>query len=258
MADERIIAYLLGELPAAESEQFEDECFAQEHWPAQVHLAEEDLIDDYLRGGLTPEQRQHFEQYYLTTKARKERVVIAASLLRHVAEYKNRSNLGSAERLTETTWAERFRAFWGSRRWALRAALALTTIAVVVGGLLWLNRSPRARPQNLATLTLTVTSNSRAEGAPVSKVRLPPDADGLRIILKLPDGSPPSAHYRLDMENENGETRPLEITDQGTQSVSVSVPAAKLKPGEYALKLFATRDGGGEQRIPGSYYFIIE
>ena len=52
MTDERIIAYLLEELPEDDLERFEDECFAQESWPAQINLVEEDLIDAYLRNEL--------------------------------------------------------------------------------------------------------------------------------------------------------------------------------------------------------------
>src|SRR5215218_3051501 len=84
MTDERIIAYLLKELPEEELERFEDECFTSEDWPTQISLAEEDLINDYLRKELDPEQRRHFELNYLTTVARMERVRVAAALLRHV------------------------------------------------------------------------------------------------------------------------------------------------------------------------------
>ncbi|HEX8888605.1 MAG TPA: hypothetical protein VF779_05490 [Pyrinomonadaceae bacterium] len=255
MTDERIIAYLLGELPAEESDQFEDECFAEEHWPMQISLAEEDLIDHYLRGELTTEQRQRFEQNYLTTEARKERVVMAASLLRHVDE---QSHDSIAEDAREVTWIGRLRASWGGPRWALTTALALASIVIVVGGLLWLYRPLPSRPQTFATLTLTISSNSRGEGSPVSKVKIPPEAEGLRVSLKLPDGLPQVGRYRIQLENEKGETKPVELAGQETQSVSVLIPSAQLTPGEHVLKLFIVKDDGTEQRIPGSYLFIVE
>lgn len=87
MDDERIVAYLLGELPEEESERFEDECyFAGEDWPEEVRAAEHDLVDAYLRKELTPKQRQHFEQNYLTSNERQQRVATAAALLRHVSQ----------------------------------------------------------------------------------------------------------------------------------------------------------------------------
>src|SRR5918911_605367 len=87
MTDERIIAYLLEELPAEELERFEDECFAQADWPAQLELVEDDLIDAYLSDELPHERRQRFEQNYLTTQARQDRVEVAAALLCRVEEY---------------------------------------------------------------------------------------------------------------------------------------------------------------------------
>src|SRR5215210_4154430 len=87
MTDENIIAYLLEELPDEDAEQFEDACFAEESWPSRLDLAEEDLIDAYLRNELTPERRQRFERNYLTTPAREERVILAAALLRQVDEH---------------------------------------------------------------------------------------------------------------------------------------------------------------------------
>ena len=96
MTDEHIIAYLLKELPEEDLERFEDECFARESWPDQIELVEEDLIDAYLRNELTPERRQRFENHYLTTQARQERVIMAAALLRHVDEYNAASEPAAA------------------------------------------------------------------------------------------------------------------------------------------------------------------
>src|SRR5258705_12416146 len=112
MTDERIIAYLLEELPEEELERFEDECFEQERWPDQIDLAEEDLVDAYLRGELSGERRERFEQNYLTTESRQERVRMAAALLRRVDEYNADSQTVVAELQAKLTWADRFRAFW--------------------------------------------------------------------------------------------------------------------------------------------------
>src|SRR5215213_1963188 len=110
MTDERIIAYLLEELPEEELKQFEDECFAQESWPPQVSLVEGDLIDAYLRDELTPGRRQRFEQNYLTTEARRDRVLMAAALLRHVDEQPT-AVLADASvlRAEQQTWVARAR-----------------------------------------------------------------------------------------------------------------------------------------------------
>src|SRR5215207_10022156 len=148
MTDERITEYLLGELPDEESERFEGECFAGEEWPAEVGLAEDDLVDAYLHEELTPEQRRHFEQNYLTTEARLKRVAAAAALLRHV------KTLGDEEtaspKSAEPTWVKRLIAFWRGQSWALRAGLAVGVVAVVAGAL-WLARPRTTSPRALVT-----------------------------------------------------------------------------------------------------------
>lgn len=251
MTDERIFSYLLGELLEEESERFEDECFAGEDWPEEIRLAEDDLIDAYLRNELSPEQRQHFEQNYLTTEARLKRVSMAAALLHQV-------NATPAPPPAEPTWIKNFIAFWGTRNWAVRAGLAVGVVAVVVGGL-WLARSRPTAPHAFATLTLTINvDNNRAEGAQAGRVRLTPDADALRIYLKLPDQSATAARYRVELVNEDGETSPFAVAGRDAESVFVEIPAAQLMRGEYALRLFGVRPDGTEQRVSGVYLFIVE
>jgi hypothetical protein len=256
MTDERIIAYLLGELPEEESEQFEDECFAEESWPAQISLGEEDLIDAYLCDELTQERRQRFELHYLTTQARQERVSMAAALLRHVNE-RHASKRNLAEDSDNPTWIERFRAFWNSQSWALRAAMSFGVIAILAGGL-WLSLFRAQSPKTFAAITLTHSVNNRAEGVQAGKVKLPLKADALRISLMLPERLPAVTRYRVELENEDGETRPLEVVGQDAQSVSVVIQASQLERGLYALNLFTTGANGTEQSIDGSYFFTVE
>lgn len=257
MTDERIIAYLLQELPDDDLERFEDECFAQENWPTQIDLVEEDLIDAYLRAELTPERQQRFEQNYLGTEARQERVSIAAALLRRVDEYNVVSNGAVAVSTKKLAWPERFGAFWSSQNWAFRAATAVAVVLIIAGAL-WIYVPRTPSPRTFATLTLTISNNDRAKGAQPEKIKLSPDADVLRVSLTLPKQSVAAAHYRVELENDNGETKTVKVAGADAQSVSADVPAAQLTRGKYALKLFAIKTDGAEQRINGSYRFIVE
>lgn len=255
MNDERIVAYLLGELPEEESERFEEECFAGEDWPEVVTAVEHDLVDAYLRHELTPEQRLHFEQNYLTTEKRLKRVATAAALLGHV------KTLGAQERSEQKhdrpAWLDGFIAFWRSQGWALRAGLAVGVAAVVVGAV-WLARSRTSVPRNFATLTLIISDSNRAEGARAGRIKLTPDTDALRIHLELPAAAAGAARYRVELEGQEGEKSPVGVAGQDAGAVTVEIPADQLKRGQYALRLFAVGPGGGEQRVNGLYYFIIE
>jgi methionine-rich copper-binding protein CopC len=275
MTDERIVAYLLKELPDEELERFEDECFEQESWPAQLDAVEEDLIEDYLREGLAPERRTRFEQNYLATAARRERVRMAAALLRLLderqteAEDEKEADEEAEEVVappltpvappppTVETWAERFRAFWGGHAWAPRAVAALALVLVAAGA--WsLYSSRTAAPQTVAALELNVRNSDRAAGTEQpGRVKLAPDTDALRVALTIPEGSPPSARYRVELENRVGETKTARVDGQEGRTVSVLIPSAQLARGRYVLKLFAVSADGAEQRL-GSYFFNVE
>ncbi len=253
MTDERIIAYLLKELPEGEAEQFEELCFEQESWPAQINLVEDELIDDYLRNELAPEQRQHFELNYLTTAAREERVHVAAALLRHVDKH---TVPPVPVEPPKPTWIERLRAFWSGQMLPLRVGAAMAAIVILIGALLLIPTHTFA-PRTFAALTLNASANNRGEGAQAGNVKLPLNADALRITLTLPAGSAAATRHRVEMENIYGEKKSLEIDGQEAQSVSVVIPAEQLARGQYVLKLFAVKDDGGEQRL-GSYFFNAE
>jgi methionine-rich copper-binding protein CopC len=274
ITEERIIAYLLGDLPLEEAERFEDECFAGEDWPGQLHLAEEDLIDEYLRGTLAPERRRRFEENYLTTDARVERVRMAAALLRHVDSHAptrteaNVSGVQSAaaaeatlaaqpqERHKRESW---FDALWGGRTVVPRAAMSFALLLIVVAGafVIYSRIAPRNHP-TIVMVALTPTNAERGTGAEPTKVKLPKDAGALRVSLAPPEGSTPSARYRVELDDGEGKTESLEATGEDAHSVSVVIPAVHLSRGTYALRLFAVNAEGVEQRIRGSYLFSVE
>ena len=249
----RVVSYLLGQMSEEEAEQFEDECFAQRGWPSQVELVEEELIDAYLHRELTPEQRGLFERNYLTTEGRQARVRMAAMLMREVCD-REAVVEPPAVRGGATLW-ERLKAFRGGGR-GLRAAWAAAALVIVVGGA-WFYLARDHPPRQIATLSLTGSVLTRSEGAPAQTVKLPPDADALRVFLSLPDRATPAADYRVELDTEGGETIPLAVEARDSRVVSVLIPASRLPKGRYALTLYALV-GDGEQPAYGSYIFAVE
>ncbi|HEX8176973.1 MAG TPA: hypothetical protein VF543_17920 [Pyrinomonadaceae bacterium] len=257
MTEERIIAYLLKELPEEELEQFEDECLSQDDWPAEISVVEEELIDAYLRKELTQEQRARFERNYLTTEARRERVVMSAALIRHLDERCAAAKSEPVAPSSEPTLMERLRAFWSAQSWALPAVAACLIVAIVAGAL-WLTLFRTRQPGTFAALTLPISQSNRADAAQASRVRLPLNADALKISLTLPERVPAGTGYRAELEHEAGETKALEITVQDARSVAAVIPGSELRRGQYAVKLFVKRQDGTEERVAGSYFFTVE
>jgi len=73
--------YLLGELSPQEREQLEREQLAQPEFREDLIAVENDLIDSYVRGDLPDEQRRQFENHFLDSLEKQERVELAKLLM---------------------------------------------------------------------------------------------------------------------------------------------------------------------------------
>ena len=249
MTDERTTAYLLDELPEHEAIQFEEECFSQPEWPkVELESAEDDLIQAYIKKELSSERRRRFEEHYLTTAARIEKVLIAGSALRVICQRK-------------PTWTERVLGFLKSLASSPQAAVPrFATILMAVGlasTVLWfsLRTTP---PRTFAHINLAISHDNRAAGGSTQKVSVPLAEDALRISLALPEPVTPGATYRVQWEGKTGPIEDLAVENPGANPISVIIPAGKLTPGQYTLKLFRKNPDGTEERVQGNYLFNVE
>lgn len=240
MTNERLTAYLLQELTPEAAERFEDQCFTQEEWPAQLDSAEQDLIDAYLYNQLSKDQRLRFENNYLTTDARKARVITARSLLQVLTQTPTKNSFGQT---IHTLWDKPF---------VLQVGLVVIVLALAFWFLApfsFLSRFYESR----AVLYLTLTSWDRYGGVKNETVDVPLEDDALVIYLTPPAKSPDTTSYRIEWKDANG------ILQDAKAPVShmlyVRIPAAKVKPGQYELKLFEVSGDGTEKRVSGSYFF---
>jgi hypothetical protein len=128
MANESLIRkYLLGDLPAEERSRIEDEYFADADLFEELVSTENDLVDSYVRGGLSEAEKQQFERKYRTSPDRIARIGFAKALAQ-VSE--SEKETASADR--NAGWNS-FASFLGLLRPQLSWALAVTTVLAVVG-----------------------------------------------------------------------------------------------------------------------------
>ena len=248
MNDERTIAYLLDELPEHEALQFEDECFSQPEWPeVELQSAEDDLIQAYIRNELSPDRRRRFEENYHTTAARIEKVLIARSALQVMCRQK-------------PTWTERLLAFVKSLVFAPQFTVPRFAAILVTFGLvatvLWFSRT--TPPRTFAHINLAISYGNRAAGGSSQNVKLPLAEDALRVSLSLPETATQNATYRVQWENKKGSIGDLAVENPNANPISVIIPANKLAPGQYALKLFRKNPDGTEERVHGNYFFTVD
>src|SRR5262245_40502598 len=86
-ANEKLItSFLLGELSESDRASVEERFFVDDHFYTQLLALQEELASDYVQGRLSSEQRQHFEQHFMQSARRRQRVDFAAVLHRAVTE----------------------------------------------------------------------------------------------------------------------------------------------------------------------------
>lgn len=250
--------YLLGVLPEDGLRRLEERLLTDEDFYAELLASEDELVDEYLGGALSADEREKFERHFLCTPERRRKLSFGTALRRYASEHHAEASEDFAEApLSSTadaptpapTFGERLRAFWGSQAVGLRFAAALLLAAFAVGAW-WLARTPAER--TFATLTLAARTGDRAAGAEPVKVKL--REDELRVVLTLPEGAT-AAGYRAELLRDGDKPSPVNVNVSDARSVLVAIPADRLPPGSYALRLYAT-DGGG--RHVGTYLFNVE
>ncbi|MCI0485986.1 MAG: hypothetical protein L0229_05250 [Blastocatellia bacterium] len=82
--EKRLVQYLLGELTADEREALEDLYIADQEFFDRLLATEDDLIDDYAQGRLSGKESLLFEENFLTSAERRDRVRAAKALARFV------------------------------------------------------------------------------------------------------------------------------------------------------------------------------
>jgi hypothetical protein len=149
--ENRIQRYLLGDLTEPEQFALEQQILGDGEAFEQVEAIEYDLIDSYVRGGLTASQKGLFEKNYLASAAHRERVGFARNLVRAA----NESKEGVA-----SIAKPRSSMFWENRlSWAWAAMIFL----IVAGGV-WLyveNRQLRGQLNRLNQESSAVRQRSQ-------------------------------------------------------------------------------------------------
>ena len=226
-----ISRYLLQDLTAGEQEAIERRYFSDPEYLTLMDAVEGDLIDAYVRRDLPRAQRQRFEKYFLTTRARRERLQMAEALLGHLPK----------------------------RRAVPRAVLAIAaTLALVVGLAAWL--WPRASPPPAVVhvtkppvvTTLVLMPGLTRDAAEPQTLVLPRGVDQVRVsALVEVEGDLRDLRASLrDIEGRevwSAENLPL----AADRTVSMTIPASRFANGEHVLVLSA-----GDEVI-GDYLFVV-
>lgn len=225
--------WLLGLLPEQESRSLEERLITESGLYEEVFIVEEELIDDYIAGRLSADERTAFESYFMNSAERQEQFRIANALRVYIADAKK----------TESSTEVR-------RRWPF-AAMSLAAAAVVIAALVWLQPG---RIGKSYSVVLTPGGVTRDSGAVPQQITIPPDVDTLELDLKLTRND--FQKYRATLLNSVGGT--IQTTDNLTgPTLRFSVRTQQTPPGDYQLKVDGVNPNGTLESAD-SYRFSIK
>src|SRR2546427_2600392 len=159
-SDQTMTRYLLGELSEAEQAALEEKYFMDQQVFDQIGEAENELVDNYARGRLTPQLRERFEHYYLAHPKRRERTKFAQALVAKLDQIEAEHEADDASVKPAPWWRRLLRELFGeSRALAFSMALALLLLTVGAGWLFFQTR--RLREELAQTQTARAVQEQR-------------------------------------------------------------------------------------------------
>jgi anti-sigma-K factor RskA len=127
-----ITQYLLGELPEEQQVEIEDRAFSDKDYLASITSAENDLIDEYVRGELSAADRQRFETHFLASAERRKRVEFATAL-RTVVSESTAPEKNVIHDVRRWSWRDSLYAFLNGLNPAARLAFGAAAVLMILG-----------------------------------------------------------------------------------------------------------------------------
>ena len=153
--------YLLGELSESEQRALEEKYFTDPQVFDQVLKTESELVDNYVRGRLSPQARERFEQSYLAHPRRRERVKFAEALVTRLDQIEVSRTAAMQPVRAESPWQRLGERLRGQRlTWQFSMALASLLIAV---GSVWFFIENRRLRQEMAHIQAARADQARRE-----------------------------------------------------------------------------------------------
>ena len=260
--------YFLGLLSQEESESLEYRMLEDEDFEAELALAQEELVEDFLDERLTENERTLFLNNYLVTDARREDVDLVRKL-RALAARENAAAAGVPEKGVSRGFLSLFRSL-------MRPAFAVVLVLLVAAAAGWflllrpgsseldrqvaeLNRqdlSDLARFGGTGTLSLA-PGMSRAGGDTAALTRSQGQGNTL-IRLALPSGLDSRGEFDITFERDGRAIftlRRQKAYPNGPGSdLRILVPAGALSSGDYGIRVKST----GSDAAAVTYAFRAE
>jgi hypothetical protein len=130
--------YLLGESSEAERFSVEERFFGDDDYFAEMLVAEDELVEKYLSGALSPAEQSQFERHFLASPKRRERVAAARAFHRAVEKLPSDSVSKIAVQKSAPNKMTGIFAYIFAPPCVGRSAFALAALIIVAAGAVWL------------------------------------------------------------------------------------------------------------------------
>ena len=233
---EDLRVWLLGLMSEQESRSLEEQLITDSELYEELFIVEEELIDDYIAGRLSADERAAFESYFMNSPERQEQFRIANAL--HVY-------IGDAKEIEPPVEVK--------PRWRF-AGLTQIAAVLVVAALVWLAISPLGGGGGKSLSVVLTPGGQTREGGTVQQITIPPDTDTLDLDLKLTRHD--FQKYRATLLNSDGGTVQIQENLTGP-TLRFSISTRQTPPGEYQLKVDCLNPNGTFESAD-SYRFSIK
>ena len=191
--------YLLGELTEAEQEQFEKAYFGDDQLFERFLAVKDELVDSYARDELAGRERERFEQHFMATPSRRDRVNNAREFISAVSALtpqESRQGAKPSQSKSGTSPWQSFLRFFGPGRLVAQGALVVLLLFAIGGALvvfkLQRERAERLR-QEAAARQQQVEQNARPVGpAPTSGLGIGGQRDSVANSQPTPAAASPA------------------------------------------------------------------
>lgn len=245
-----LFRYLLGGASEQERTRIEEDYFADDNSFELMLAAEDDLIDAYISGELSPHERKLFEAKLLTTPRRRQRVEFARGLKRSIsgrrvstdtATYTTGQVVRYQERVSR--WDSLLALFSGRQRGLGLAFAAVVVVLVLAGAGLLVVRQQDGREPEMAQRT---EDTQRREVPPTNGKGASIDQSNVSPQLNRSPQNPAEGEVAREQgpvvrrggQSENQTSRPKEPAERPRQPRSI-IASFLLTPG-------LVRSGTGE------------
>src|SRR5262245_20075948 len=137
-----MIRYLLGDLSELEQSQLEQKYAGDDIFFEEMLDVENELIDSYVRGKLSPRDRELFERRFLVSPRQRRRVEFARALMQSVSQSRvSQAATPDTRYLKAGSWWESLVGFMRGQNLALGFSLAAALLMALGASWLWMQGS---------------------------------------------------------------------------------------------------------------------